>query len=296
MNTETRYNPDYGTSRDAQYDRCENEFRCTNDEMNAFLCLPNTIAGDISKSIVDDKLNSEMSSILISSKVTAKATNKSLSNAFQNFFISADIRVNAAPISNNLEIFIDILVRDCKIELLNSNELGYLLDSFEIWIVPIKNESMPSNHLYMMKSGPNPGHFDIATWKLNIDGCCGKSGLGWKYKYIRNSLKKDVDHRRNFAPGKHSCHWVALKAMKGFRIEFKQVLCKVTNQYHWSKKAKVVHTLEISFNSFENFNENFESLRKSDVLHDNLEVPFPKNFIKTSEHRNIKIERSLNKY
>ncbi|RHZ84642.1 hypothetical protein Glove_78g51 [Diversispora epigaea] len=118
---------------------------------------------------------------------------------------------------------------------------GYFLDSVEIWVTPIEDKSIPNKLLYELKEGPWPQQFntdiDISKvheynhsigasiskdpgvtlnhnrkngqeiksttkeWELTVDGSCS-TGLGWRYRYTAENLHR----RRNFAPGKHSCH------------------------------------------------------------------------------------------
>ncbi|CAG8442630.1 2338_t:CDS:2 [Diversispora eburnea] len=73
------------------------------------------------------------------------------------------------------------------------------------------------------KSNANNTTTTTKQWELIVDGC-GRTGLSWKYNHIDNP-NKNVNNRRNFAPGKHSCDWYILKAMCGFRITITQVLC-----------------------------------------------------------------------
>ncbi|RHZ88805.1 hypothetical protein Glove_21g163 [Diversispora epigaea] len=275
--------------------------------------------------------------ILVSSEVIIKVAD--VDCAFQNCIISSHIWAKVDPLPNkrsNLKLFIN--VNDCRAGEMLSNKwpllhklgIGYFLDSVEIWITPIEDESMPNNPLYRVEDGPKPlnlnkdidiseviennhglgtsigsgGYFQYnkskrnerslkfttTEWQLHTDGC-GKTGLGWKYQYFDNSFFKDLNCRRSFAPGEHSCEWLTFEAMIGFRITITQILrCNIIDgwqKYNPNAKSKLMqltpkmaHVLEISFNSLENFNNDFENLRKSENFHDLLNVAFEnkKNF------------------
>ncbi|RHZ54988.1 hypothetical protein Glove_421g121 [Diversispora epigaea] len=240
-----------------------------------------------------------------------------------------------------------------KWPLLHKLGIGYFLDSVEIWITPISNTPMSKESLYILKGSPKPWNlnkdigisevlednhdfgasisrdlgvnfkrgkrneqcFTSATteWELIADGC-GVTGLGWRYRYISNSPFKCLDRRRNFVPGEHSCHWLTLKEMSGFRITITQVLrCKITSG--WRKYnpitrsklknlcPKMAHTFEISFNSLKNFNENLVDLKNSEEFQEGrLNVTLSKNSLsrmrnsKNSDIGNIKIKRSFEKF
>ncbi|RHZ45741.1 hypothetical protein Glove_658g30 [Diversispora epigaea] len=240
-----------------------------------------------------------------------------------------------------------------KWPLLQKLGIGYFLESVIIWITPISNTSISDKSLYTLKSIPNPSNFNkeismsevreynhgigasisrdlgvnfnygkrneqsststTTEWKLTVDGC-GVTGLGWRHQYAANSPFKDLDSRRNFAPGRHSCHWNISEAMSGFRIIITQLLCcKITNgwrKYNPITKSKLkklcpkmAHTFEISFNSLENFDENFANLKNSEEYHEDLlNVTLAKNSLPQIENSknynigNIKIQRSFKKF
>ncbi|RHZ44149.1 hypothetical protein Glove_756g38 [Diversispora epigaea] len=271
--------------------------------------------------------------ILISSQVNANIIDVNSSHTFQNFKISAYLWANVDPLPNKRnDLKFSININDCiagpiirdKWPLLQKLGIGYFLESVEIWITPItksvKSVSYPSNlnKVYVNCGIKNEQCFTSTTkeWELLADGCDDETGLRWRYQYIANSRHhKDFNTRRNFAPGKHSCHWLTLEEMSGFRITITQVLrCKITDD--WRKYnpitrsklkklcPKMAHTFEISFNSLENFNENFANLKKSEnceKLHgvDLLNVTFKKNASPTIENSknsnigNIEIKRVL---
>ncbi|RHZ45740.1 hypothetical protein Glove_658g31 [Diversispora epigaea] len=274
---------------------------------------------------------------LISSQVNANIANMNSPHAYQNFKISAYLWAKVDPLPNKKnDLKFSINISDCgagemlsdKWPLLRKLGIGYFLDSVEIWITPISNTS--DKPFYILKGSPDQLNFskDIGMsevleqsfksttteWELITDGC-GVTGLGWRYQYTANSPFKDLNRRRNFAPGKHSCHWITLEAMTGFRVTITQVLCcKITNGWHKYnpitrsklKKLcpKIAHTLEISFNSLENFNENFANLKSSEnsgKLHgDFLNVTFsPQPQIENSKNYNIgniEIKRAFKKF
>ncbi|RHZ45736.1 hypothetical protein Glove_658g3 [Diversispora epigaea] len=234
--------------------------------------------------------------------------------------------------------------------LLRKLGIGYFLDSVEIWITPISKTSISDKFLYILKDKDPPNlnkdiditktkvhennhgiessisginvdcgirnkqYFTSTTkeWELLDDGC-GKNVLGWRYQYIANSLFKDLNHRRNFAPGEHYCH-ITSEVMSGFRITITQVLrCEITEgwrKYKLNTRSKLkklcpkmAHTLEISFNSLENFDENFANLKNSEnsekLRGDFLNVTFAKNATPQIEDSknfhigNIEIRRSF---
>ncbi|RHZ54987.1 hypothetical protein Glove_421g120 [Diversispora epigaea] len=280
----------------------------------------------------DNEHNETNDHILISSQVNANIADVDPSHAFQNFKFSAYLWAKVDPLPNKRDdLKFSININDCRAGPMLSDNwpslqklgIGYFLDSVEIWITPISNTSMSEKSPYILKSSPKPWNFnndiDISenleqsfksktNWELIADGC-GETGLGWRYKYIAGSRHhKDFNSRRKFAPGKHSCHWLALEAMSGFRVTITQVLrCDITNG--WRKLnpfnpikrsklrklcPKMVHTLEISFNSLENFNENFADLKNSKNFEklqgDFLNVTFSKNAspqIENSKNSNI---------
>ncbi|CAG8562138.1 943_t:CDS:2 [Diversispora eburnea] len=260
-----------------------------------------------------------------------------LSDVFQDFNISAYLHAKVDPLHNkrnNLKFSINI--NDCRMGPMLSDKWpslrklgsGYFLDSVEIWVTPIKDESMPNKSLYKVKNGPWPQQFnkdiDISKvheykngisasigrdpasilsqcimdgkeiksatkeWELTVDGS-GKTGLRWRYTYTAENLYKDLDRRKNFAPGKHSCHWLTLESMSGFHITITQVLCcKITDGWRKLKPntksnfmklcPKMSHTLKITFNSLKNFNENFENFMKSEESHeDHINIILEKN-------------------
>ncbi|CAG8604586.1 3788_t:CDS:2, partial [Diversispora eburnea] len=248
-----------------------------------------------------------------------------------NFIISAYLQAKVYSLPDernrkNLKFSID--VNDCRIGTMLSENWpplrklgsGYFLDSVEIWVTPIKDESMPNKLLYKVKDGPWPqqsnSDVDISKvheskhgisasisrdpgailskgimngqeiksvtkeWELTVDGSC-RTGLGWRYQYTAENLHKNFKRRRNFAPGIHSCHWETLEPMSGFHITINQVICcKITDGWRKLKPytksnlmqicPKMSHTIKITFNSLESFNENFEKLMKSKESHDDL--------------------------
>ncbi|CAG8541108.1 11067_t:CDS:2, partial [Diversispora eburnea] len=265
---------------------------------------------------------------IISSGVKAKAVGEkgeNLLNVFQDFNISAYIHAKVDPLPNkrsSLKFSID--VNDCRMGPMLSDKwrslcklgYGYFLDSVEIWVIPIEDESMPNKLLYELKEGPWPQQFNtdvdiskvneynnnisasinkdpgvtlshtrkngqeikFATkeWALTVDGSCS-TGLGWIYQYTA----EDLNRRRNFAPGKHSCYWETLKSMSGFQITIKQVICcKITDGWRKLKpytKSKLMqlcpkmsHTIKMTFNNLKTFNEDFENLMKSKESHEDL--------------------------
>lgn len=192
----------------------------------------------------------------------------------------------------------------------------YFLDSVEIWVTPIQNESMPNELLYKVigdsqrrreTSRPALNH-----WKLNVNDN-GGTKLGWKYHYVDGSNYEDLNNRRNFAPEKHSCHWIILEAMSGFHVTITQVLyCKINGWCKYNPIArsktkklcpKMAHSPRITFNGFDNFNKNFKNFRKSDDFHDGfLNVAFSKKpspqmeNSKSSSIENIEIMLSFTKF
>lgn len=126
----------------------------------------------------------------------------------------------------------------------------------------------------------------VKEWKLNIDGG-GMNGLCWRYDYyLPDVLCRDLSdfkNRKYFVPGNHSCHWFIHEAMSGFQITITQVLrCKFIEGWRkhvpgfcrqyisnpteskWMQICpKMAHTIKITFNDLENFNENFKNLKNS---------------------------------
>ncbi|RHZ45728.1 hypothetical protein Glove_658g26 [Diversispora epigaea] len=293
----------------------------------------------------DNERNEIGDHVLISSQANANIADGT--EVFQNFTITSLIWAKIDPAPNdqtNLEVSIDL--NDCragkllsdKWPLLHKLGIGYFIDSVEIGITPIQDESNPSNFNKEISNNHGIGasisrdlgvnfnygkrneqSFTSTTteWELIADGC-GETGLRWRYQYSANSPFKDLDHRRRFAPGEHSCKWRTFEAMSGFRITITQVLrCEITDG--WRKYnpitrsklkklcPKMAHTLEMSFNSLENFDENFANLKNSEnseKLHggDFLNVTFSKNAspqIENSENSNIgniEIKRSFTKF
>ncbi|RHZ45725.1 hypothetical protein Glove_658g29 [Diversispora epigaea] len=283
----------------------------------------------------DNERNETNDHILISSQANANIADVNSPHAFQNFKISASLWAKVDPLPNKRnDLKFSININDFGAGPMLSDNwpslrklgIGYFLDSVEIWAIPIESGSMPNKPLYKVKDGPWPQQFSkdgyisevleqsfnpTTEWKLIVDGC-GITGLGWRYQYSANSPFKNLDDRRRFAPGEHSCKWRTFEAMSGFRITITQVLrCEITDcWYNPIKRSKsklkklcpkIAHTLEISFNSLENFNENFENLKNSEKLHggDFLNVTFSKNVSpqiensKNSNIGNIEIKRSL---
>ncbi|CAG8451575.1 5464_t:CDS:2 [Diversispora eburnea] len=152
------------------------------------------------------------------------------------------------------------------------------------------------NHVRRNEQGFN---FIKKEWERTVTYGC-ETGLCWKYQYTADSFQKNLNYRSCFAPGKHSCHWETLDAMSGFRITIIQALrCDITDG--WRRKLKpniksklmklcpkMAHTLEISFNSFENFNENFKNLKNYQKFHeDRLKVTVAKNASPQIENQKI---------
>ncbi|CAG8465846.1 903_t:CDS:2 [Diversispora eburnea] len=250
------------------------------------------------------------------------------SDFFQEFNISAyfQAKVEVDSLKRNILKF-SIDVNDCGMgpmlsenwPLLRKLGSGYFLNSIEIKVAPIKDESMPDSSLYKIKDGPwpqqlnreiymseirannygidaaisrDPGvkvshsrkneqgfNFLIKEWERIVTNGC-RAGLCWEYQYTTNGLQNNLNHRKSFAPGKHSCHWFTLKAMSGFRITITQTLrCEITDCW-WRKLnpntgsklmklcPKMAHTLEITFNSLESFNEKFANLKNSVEFHE----------------------------
>ncbi|RHZ80945.1 hypothetical protein Glove_130g8 [Diversispora epigaea] len=266
-----------------------------------------------------DSFNDRNSHVSVSSTAIIKAADVNLPDVFQDFIISARLWAKVKPLPNNKSnLKFSINVNDCRMGPMLSDKwpklrklgFGYLLDSVEIRVTPIRDESRPNKPLlYKVKDGPwpkqpnreiymseicensygidasisnDPGftlnygrrneqgfNFKVREWELNIEDSC-ETGLCWKYQYTADDLQKNLNDRRSFAPGEHSCHWMTLEAMSGFRITITQVLrCKITNGWQKLKPntksnlmlicPKMSHTLEISFNSLENFDENFKN-------------------------------------
>ncbi|RHZ81916.1 hypothetical protein Glove_116g34 [Diversispora epigaea] len=212
-------------------------------------------------------------------------------------------------------------------ESLHKLGIGYFLDSVEIRVTPIQNKSVSNKTLYTVKKieiresiqgvdasiNKDPGinisfektyqhglNYTAKEWKLNIDDG-SETGLGWRYQYLADGLCKDFNDGRNFAPGNHFCHWLTFEAMSGFHITITQVLrCKITKGWRKHKLntgskliqqyPKMAHTFKITFNSLENFNENFENLRNYEESRDRLNVTFAKNALSTENTKNSNIE------
>lgn len=133
------------------------------------------------------------------------------------FHLASSKTVNILEISINVD--------ECKIEEIFSKESpslykwgsGYYLDLVEVRVIPIEDESMLNKPLYKLKDGPYPNHHEVINslndWSINLDEC-GRTGICWRYKYKAKSIHGDYN-RRSLLPGKHSCQWVALKAMRG---------------------------------------------------------------------------------
>ncbi|RHZ45729.1 hypothetical protein Glove_658g27 [Diversispora epigaea] len=297
----------------------------------------------------NNNYNEREDHILISSQANANTPDGT--EVFQNFTITsliwAKVVANNLEVSIDLNDCRAGPMLSNKWPFLHKLGIGYFLDSVEIEITPIRHESMPNKILYVIEGRPKPqnlnrdinmsvvhenkrgmeasnGGFVInygkrneqsststtAEWELLVDGC-GITGLGWRYQYSANSPFKNLDDRRRFAPGEHSCKWRTFEAMSGFRITITQVLrCEITDcWYNPIKRSKsrlkklcpkMVHILEISFNSLENFNENFANLKNSEKLHgDFLNVTFSKNVspqIEKSKNENIEIKRFFKKF
>ncbi|RHZ45065.1 hypothetical protein Glove_692g19 [Diversispora epigaea] len=215
--------------------------------------------------------------ILISSEVIAKVADLNFPDAKQDFNISAFVWAKIDPLPNNSNrsnLKFSININDCRMgPMLSKNwpslgklGSGYFLDSVEIWVTPIEDESMSDKPLYKVINGPSPQQFnkdiDISKvheynnginasfngdpgitldhsrrngkeiksttkeWELTVGGSC-TTGLNWRYQYTAN---KNFDRRKSFAPGEHSCHWITLETMSGFHITITQVLrCEITD-------------------------------------------------------------------
>ncbi|CAG8622727.1 16989_t:CDS:2, partial [Cetraspora pellucida] len=110
-------------------------------------------------------------------------------------------------------------------------------------------------------------------WEVERDGC-STTGARWLYKPVGNFYKRDI------VPGIHSGQWYTLDAMRGFSITITQILRCEFCGCGWSKinkKSKLIklcpqmaHVLEISFNSIDDFNENFAKLNKDYFIHEGL--------------------------
>lgn len=240
--------------------------------------------GDDNDSIHGNKTNN---SILISSEVTGNLE----STGTLRFNIAAYVHINHVNLANKekyLEININVI--NCETKDFHSKDLlsykrssDYFLDSAEVHIIPIENKSMTNKPLYKLDDIPCPQDM-VKNWKINVDGC-GRTGVIWRY-VSRNH--NDFNDRRKFAPGEHSCHLIALEAMSGFSIKISQVLrCSETGILHKYKLIKnrfpsMDHTLEISFNSLENLNKDYENFKKKNSEINRLSVNFVKNI---SPHR-----------
>ncbi|CAB4404412.1 unnamed protein product [Rhizophagus irregularis] len=124
------------------------------------------------------------------------------------------------------------------------------------------------------------------------------NGTHWVYE------KKSNNILHSFAPGLHSCEWLLMENMHGFRVKITQVLCfeftdtwaNLFRKPKLVKCPKISHTLEIIFNNLEDFNEKFARLQyfhrgADDIIHDVKKNIMP-NPTKT-ESDIINIERSL---
>ncbi|RHZ77292.1 hypothetical protein Glove_183g66 [Diversispora epigaea] len=105
-------------------------------------------------------------------------------------------------------------------------------------------------------------------WFIERSGCF-TTGVQWLYRFTAQELYKDGENQRNLpSTDLHSGHWYIKDNMKGFSIAIKQVLnYKIKfNKFSFGsfviKCPKVIHTLEITFNDLEKFNEGFAELRK----------------------------------
>ncbi|RHZ84549.1 hypothetical protein Glove_79g6 [Diversispora epigaea] len=267
----------------------------------------------------DNELSETIDPILISSEVIAKVKDTNLPDVFQEFKISAYLWVDVYPDTNethNLKFSIN--VNDCRTGEMLSEKwpslrklgIGYFLDSVEIWVTPIQkiqNESIPHETLYIVKNGPLPPQ---PTKDVGI------TEILESFRRFEASIKKDpginvdVDKKYQFGLNYTTNEWklnVDGGAMSGFRVTITQVLrCKTTDGWRRhilntgskliQQCSKMAHAFEITFNSLENFNKNFENLRK--CSHDCLNVTFEKNTLPTEDTKNSNIdniERSAKK-
>ncbi|CAG8594746.1 7820_t:CDS:2 [Dentiscutata erythropus] len=110
-------------------------------------------------------------------------------------------------------------------------------------------------------------------WKVEREGS-NKTGVCWTYRPVKNI------YEREYVPGDHSGQWYTLNTMRGFKITITQILRCEFRGRGWGKSNKKVkliklcpkmaHTLEITFNSIDNFNENFAKLKRDYFEHENL--------------------------
>ncbi|RHZ85378.1 hypothetical protein Glove_66g48 [Diversispora epigaea] len=197
-------------------------------------------------------------------KVNTKAADVKLPDVFQDFKISAYLWAKVYPDTNeahNLKSSINL--KDCG--------MGQMLSEKWPSLPPIQSE----------KNGPcskqDNKKVKIVEFLESIRivrlDCAGNT--------YADDLQKNFNHRRSYAFGNHICHWITLEAMSGFRISITQM----------------AHTLELSFNSLENFNENFENLMLSEEFHKgfiNVNKAFPQiEVIKNFSSGNIEIKRSF---
>ncbi|CAG8433023.1 8578_t:CDS:2 [Diversispora eburnea] len=203
--------------------------------------------------------------------ITAKAADRNCPEIFQSFSVYAYLQTNVdrKPNDTNGNLKLNIDLSECRMgQMLSDNwpslrklGIGYFLDSVEIWVTPIPKESISDEEtLYQLKdSWPKRSNKDIDIPEaheviVNLGGQI--NGEIWK---IGGQLNGNYEH---------SCHWDIYEEMYGFRISIEQILsCKINGRRFISNKEskliklcpKMVHTLEITFDSLVDFNKNFEN-------------------------------------
>ncbi|CAI2172547.1 14807_t:CDS:2 [Funneliformis geosporum] len=112
--------------------------------------------------------------------------------------------------------------------------------------------------------------FKSDEWEVNYSGC-HTTGNSWSHRYSTNNLDKNGIRRTSYVPDRHSAKWLTKKSMNGFRITITQVLRYKIIHFlkFFPQKPELIpcpviaHSLEITFNNFENFNAKFAKLANS---------------------------------
>ncbi|RHZ83981.1 hypothetical protein Glove_86g135 [Diversispora epigaea] len=107
-------------------------------------------------------------------------------------------------------------------------------------------------------------------WRMKYTHC-PIEGVKWSYCYVGQELGKAFENQQTLLPKRNNFGDRYFEnSVKGFSVTIKQVLnCKIYkppfnffNKSSIMKCPKMVHTLEITFNDLEKFNEGFADLRK----------------------------------
>ncbi|CAG8608451.1 10511_t:CDS:2, partial [Diversispora eburnea] len=113
---------------------------------------------------------------------------------------------------------------------------------------------------------------------------CPIEGVRWSYCFAAQDIDKTFKNQRNFPSLRDNFgDWYFENSVKGFSVTIKQVLNCINkpainflpfnffNKLSVMKCPKMVHTLEITFNDLEKFNEGFAELRK--LIHRGTRMP-----------------------